>query len=117
MKPDDLEDLAYQGQEMPKGLDGADQLLFLSFRRLYAYAKLTKMPQDQGKREKRELLREYQRWKAEIQRVEKTQRMWQDIERAANRFGVEQTVENARAFHRAVYGVGLLPEGGRGNGG
>lgn len=106
MNPEAIEDLAYQGQEMPQGLNAAQQMLFQSFRRLYAYAKLIHMPQEQGKREKLALLREYEKRSAQVAHMEKTWAMWKQIEAAANRYGTERTLENADAFVEAVYGVG-----------
>ena len=106
MTPEVIEDLAYQGQEMPQGLNAAQQMLFQSFRRLYAYATLTHMPLEQGKREKLALLREYEKRSAQVVHMEKTWAMWQRIEAAANRYGAERTLENADAFVQAVYGVG-----------
>lgn len=54
-----LEDLAFNGAEMPKGLHFPEQLLFLRFRFLYAYAAQIHMDPAQGKREKEEIITEY----------------------------------------------------------
>lgn len=54
-----LEDLAFNGAEMPKGLHFPEQLLFLRFRCLYAYARQIHMDPAQGKREKEEIITEY----------------------------------------------------------
>lgn len=54
-----LEDLAFKGAEMPKGLHFPEQLLFLRFRFLYAYAAMARMSPEQGKREKEEILAAY----------------------------------------------------------
>ena len=54
-----LEDLAFQGAEMPKGLHFPEQLLFLRFRFLYSYARQIHMDPAQGKREKEEILTDY----------------------------------------------------------
>ena len=53
---DRLEDLAFQGSELPEDLAYPEQLLFLRFRYLYAYAKLIQMDPAQGKREKEQIL-------------------------------------------------------------
>ena len=55
----ELEDLAYRDAELPAGLSTQDQLLFLKFRCLYRYAKLSGMSQQQGKQEKQEILMSY----------------------------------------------------------
>ena len=109
MTPEQIEDLAFQGAGMPKGLNAAEQMLFQSFRRLYAYAKLVQMPPEQGRQEKAELLREFRQRQAQVRHMEKTWAVWKEIEGAANRFGRERTLESAEAFHRAVYGTGLMP--------
>ena len=110
MTADKLEDLAFNGEPMPEGLNEAEQMLFQSFRYLYRYARLTQMPPERGREEKAELLREFEKRSFQIKRMEKTDKMWKDIEAAANRFGTERTIESAEAFYRAVYGVGLLPK-------
>lgn len=56
---DHLEDLAFQGAELPEDLAYPEQLLFLRFRFLYAYARLTQMDSTQGKREKETILTAY----------------------------------------------------------
>jgi hypothetical protein len=58
-REDWLEDLAFKRQEMPKGLTYPEQLLFLRFRYLYAYAAMIQMDPEQGKREKQEILVSY----------------------------------------------------------
>ena len=58
-RANELEDLAYQGQPMPNGISYPEQLLFLRFRYLYAYARISQMPQEQGKAEKQEIIMDY----------------------------------------------------------
>lgn len=55
----ELEDKAFNGEEMPKGLPFPEQLLFLRFRYLYAYAAMIRMDPAQGRREKEEIVSEY----------------------------------------------------------
>lgn len=106
MTPDELEDLAFRGAEMPKGLNAAEQALFQSLRRLYAYAKLTHMTTDQGKREKTEILKAFRVFSFWMRVGRHTDRMWKEIESAGNRYRLDRTLENADAFIKAVYGVG-----------
>lgn len=54
-----LEDLAFHGGELPKGLRFPEQMLFLRFRHLYAYARMIHMDPAQGKREKEQIVAEY----------------------------------------------------------
>ncbi len=107
MSPEQIEDLAFRGAPMPDGLDMAQQLLFQSFRYLYRYARLVEMPPEQGRHEKSAILREYEQRAFEVRWMEKTSRMWAQIEKAGSRFGRERTVEAAEAFYEAVYGAAL----------
>ena len=59
---DELEDLAYQGAALPEDLSVGETLIFLMFRSLYEYARQTRMPQDQGKREKERILSQCKRY-------------------------------------------------------
>ena len=105
MNIDQIEELAFRDEPLPKDLDAAEQLLFLSLRYLYRYARLIRMPKDRGRREKAKLLQEFQKRSFDVRHMEKTAAMWKEIEAAANRYGTEPTIENADAFFRAVYGT------------
>lgn len=107
MSPDQIEDLAFRGETLPQGLDMAEQLLFLSFRQLYQYARLIRMDPERGRREKTAILEEFRRRQRQVYWMEKTNRMWTAIELTGSAFGRERTIENAEAFFRAVYGAGL----------
>ncbi len=107
MTADQIEDLALAGAPLPDGLNAAEQLLFLQFRYLYRYARLVKMPPEQGRLEKRAILREYEKRAFQVRHMDKTERMWTAIEAAAARFAKEQTVEAGNAFYAAVYGAGV----------
>lgn len=107
MTVSELEVLAHKGAKLPEGLNGAEQIFFLGMRRLYAYAKISGMSQEQGRQEKAALLKEFGVRNLQLSRAEKTDRMWKEIEAAGNRFGQERTLESAEAFYRAVYGCGL----------
>ena len=113
MKVEEMEILANKGARMPEGLNGAEQILFLGLRRLYAYAKISGMSPEEGRQEKSSLLKEFGKRNLQLARAERTDRMWKEIEAASTRFAKERTLESAEAFFRAVYGVGLLPPGGR----
>lgn len=54
-----LEKLAAQQAEMPDGLDGAEQLMFLSLRYLYALFHSGKIKKDMARIEKTKILKEY----------------------------------------------------------
>ena len=58
-KLDQLEDLAYNGEPMPEGLNYVDTLYYQKLRLLYAYARQVQMPPEQGKREKQLIVEQY----------------------------------------------------------
>ncbi len=107
MTPDEIEDIAFQNRGMPEGLNAAEQMLFQSFRKLYAYAKLVGMAPEEGKAEKAELLKAFRKANGEIKYAHHRLNFWIEIEAAGTKFAKEQTIENAIAFQKAVYGVGL----------
>lgn len=60
MSQEELEKLAAQGAEMPDSLNGAEQLMFLSLRQLYAIFRTGKLQKDIAKAEKMKILKEYE---------------------------------------------------------
>lgn len=62
MSTTEIEKLAAQGAEMPNSLNGAEQLLFLSLRQLYALFRSGKIKKDIAKIEKTKILREYDKY-------------------------------------------------------
>ena len=102
-----LEDLAFQGAEMPKGLRFPEQLLFLRFRCLYAYARLIQMDPVQGKREKEQIVTEYIGCLASYQTYERCVEMWKAVETAASEIRKDPVLyanEKVRALMLAIYG-------------
>ena len=79
---DEIEDLAFNEAEMPKGLPTQDQILFLKFRHLYRFAKLSGMPQEQGRREKREILVNYTVDCLNAEIYARAAQLWKDTENA-----------------------------------
>lgn len=82
-KLEELEDLAFHGAELPKGLPFPQGLLFLKFRYLYQYAMLVRMPPEQGKREKQEILNAYIIDKANDVLFQACGELWKNVESAA----------------------------------
>lgn len=83
-KCDELEDLAFNGAELPKGLPFHQELLFLKFRYLYQYAKLVQMPREQGKREKKAILDAYIIDKANDILFKSCGELWKNVESASS---------------------------------
>lgn len=106
-REDWLEDLAFRRQEMPKGLNFAEQLLFLRFRFLYAYAAMTQMDSEQGKREKQEILTAYIGDLSNHQLYMGCSDMWKRVEAAANAIRKDPELYNndkIRDMMIALYG-------------
>lgn len=82
----DIEKLAAHGAELPDKLNGAEQLLFLSLRQLYATFRSGKVPKDIAKIEKTRIYREYEQnalnlkcWISGLEKERKLQHMTQEI--------------------------------------
>lgn len=102
-----LEDLAFQGAEMPKGLHFPEQLLFLRFRFLYAYARQIQMDPAQGRREKEEIVTEYMGHLADHILYMGCNELWKNTEAAANAIRKDPELYNndkVRALMIAIYG-------------
>lgn len=114
-REDWLEDLAFRRQEMPQGLNFAEQLLFLRFRFLYAYAAMTQMDPEQGKREKQEILVTYIGDLANHQLYLGCNDMWKRVEAAASEIRKNPEIYNipvVRQLMAAIYGKADEPKGG-----
>ena len=109
-KCEELEDLAFHGAELPKGLPFPQELLFLKFRYLYQYAKLARMPPEQGKREKQEILNAYVIDKANDTLYRQCTKLWKNVEAAATAVRKDSDLmqnENIRALLKAIYGTDM----------
>lgn len=105
MDVDQLEDIAYNGGQMPDLRSQAQCVLFQAFRNLYDYAKRVQMSPEQGRREKHEILQAYKinRFLEEVE--ESTVQMWKRIEIAAANYSKFPSVENADKLYEAIYRV------------
>ena len=105
MDVDQLEDIAYNGGQMPDLRSQAQCMLFQAFRNLYDYAKRVQMPPEQGRREKHEILQAYKinRFLEDVE--ESTVQMWKRIEIAAANYSKFPSVENADKLYEAIYRV------------
>ena len=105
MDVDQLEDIAYNGGQMPDLRSQAQCVLFQAFRNLYDYAKRVQMSPEQGRREKHEILQAYKinLFLEEVQ--ESTVQMWKRIETAAAEYAKDPSVENADKLYKAIYQV------------
>lgn len=104
MTPDELEDLAYQGQPMPDLRHMPEVMLFQSFRALYDFAKSHGMTQEQGKREKAQILEAYRvsKFLEEVQEADVRTR--KQIEIAAIAYRKNPSIEAADKLLEAIYG-------------
>ena len=105
MDVDQLEDIAYNGGQMPELRSQAQCVLFQAFRNLYDYAKRVQMSPEQGRREKHEIMQAYKinRFLEEMQ--EKTNQMWMQIELTSAEYAKNPSVETADKLYEAIYRV------------
>lgn len=98
------EKIAMAGEEMPRGLEYPDQILFLELRLLYDSYKRKLIDRDTATREKVELLRTYEAHKI----VDKMGKEWVDqikrTETARAEYRKDKTIENADKLLACVEG-------------
>ena len=101
-----LEDLAFNGEPMPEGLRFPEQLLFLRLRTLYAYAKMIQMDPEQGRREKLEIVRDWEVHSAEHALLCAQNDRYRRIEAAASAIQKDPIYDQpkVRALMVALYG-------------
>ena len=105
LTPEELEDMAFRGDPMPETDSQADELLFLCFRNLYAYAKKVHMPPEQGKKEKAQILGKYRRTKFGESVLEHNIDISKRLEMAAAAYVYNPCVETADKMYEAFYGI------------
>lgn len=105
LTPEELEDLAFRGDPMPETDSQADELLFLCFRNLYAYAKKVHMPPEQGKKEKAQILDKYRKVKFGESVLEHNIEISKRLEMAAAAYVYNPCVETADKMYEAFYGI------------
>lgn len=113
-KCEELEDLAFNGAELPKNISFPHQLLFLKFRYLYLYAKLAQMPPEQGKREKQEILNSYLIDRVNDGIYQASAQLWKNVEAASASIRKDiELMENekVRALLTAIYGADIRKGG------
>ena len=103
MTKEELEDLAFQGLPMPDLRSQAECLLFLSFRNLYDFAKRVGMSQEQGRREKLQILKAFEINKFLEDMQEDTNKMWKEIEMASIAYQKNPSIEAADRLLKAIY--------------
>lgn len=112
-KCEDLEDLAFRGAELPKGLSFPQELLFLKFRYLYQYAKIAQMQPEQGKREKQEILSAYMLDRVNDMLYQNCVELWKNVEAASVAIRKDAELiqnEKVRALLTAIYGADTCKE-------
>lgn len=108
------ESAAWDGREMPDGLDAADQWMFLSLRLLYQSYKRGAITKEIGNAEKGKLAHERtkleNKFKIRERVVQSSVSMLVSVESAANAYAKERTLDNADRLYKALYG--MIPESG-----
>lgn len=108
------ESAAWDGLEMPDGLDAVDQWMFLSLRLLYQSYKKGAISKEMGNIEKCKLAHERtkleNKFKIRERIVQSSVEMTVKAESAANAYAKERTLENADKLYEALYG--MVPDSG-----
>lgn len=114
MTVEQIEDLAFRGEELPKELDSTEMLLFLMFRSLYEFARWSKMDQEQGRREKMRILRIFEKERRARDFEQKLTKIHvkliKDSELLKAACRKEPTPENAIRLCNALDGLLKLPD-------
>lgn len=86
-----------------------ERCLYFTLVNLYAEYKERKITAEQGEKEKKAAIMQYQRDTADYLRhrnlIQHYSRLWRNIELAASAYSKEPSIEHADAFLEAVYGV------------
>lgn len=99
----EIEKAAMRGEPLPKGLNGSEQLAYLSMRNLYERYKCKQISSEEAKVEKQIILNTLANNKTHEKLLEYTREMWLNIDMASNKYAKNPTIENADAFYAAVY--------------
>ena len=118
---DDVRLSAYnQDKEPNESWKPPELVMWYSFRELYNNYRSGKLTKQDAEQVKAEILKRYSVQKTEYDVmksiVHRQAEMWQKIELAGNKYGIERTLENADAFMKAVYDVNMKAERGNDNG-
>lgn len=104
MTIEEIEDLALRKAPMPE-LENMTQInAYQAFRHLYDFAARSGMSQEQGKREKAEIVKTYNIGMLNERLLESTNKLWKAIELTAAAYAKAPSVETADALYQAIYG-------------
>lgn len=110
MTVEQLDLLAYTGEEMPVGLRLPEQMYFQGMRALYAQYRRKIVSKEQSAREKTELLHELERGMHHEEYVKSIEGLWGRISLAAVEYIKNPCLATAEEFYRVVHN---LPENHR----
>lgn len=79
MSPIDIEKIAIHNDDMPSNLNPAEQLLFLSFRFLYASYRAGTITREQAKKEKQSILNRFEQMQRWAKIYQDTCRVWCEL--------------------------------------
>lgn len=103
MDIDELEDLAFRGAPVPDLNSLAQINLFQAFRNLYRFAASSGLTQEQGRKEKQEILDAYRVSLFWEQLYENTGDLWARIEKAATAYQKTPSIQTADDLIEAIY--------------
>lgn len=107
MLRDEIIQLGAKGGPLPEGLNPAETFLFLSMRSLYYQARHKIITKEQGSKEKKELIRQYEKMALWVNIVEEHRRKEMALQGAWTSFAQDPSPENAKRLHEAWYRCGF----------
>ena len=105
MTAEELDRLAYKGGETPEGLRLPERMYFIAMRSLYRDYRRKDVSEEQSKREKTALLREFENGMHHEEYVKKVEGLWGRISLAAVEYIKNPCLTTAEEFYRTVYNL------------
>jgi len=105
--PESLMRQAYRGDELPKGLDYPEQIIYEELRNLYAAYRMQVVTAEAANREKKELLQNYKEFKWTWALVQQDAEIRARTSEARAAYRKDRTLENADALILALEGVAV----------
>lgn len=101
----EIEKLAFYGTPMPDTHSLADMNAYHAFRNLYDYAKRVQMSQEQGKREKAQIVDAHRINKSNEELFDQNVEIWNRISAAVVEYTNAPSIEAADKLLEIMYGV------------
>lgn len=105
MTAEELDRLAYKGEEMPDNLRMPEKMYFIAMRSLYHDYRRKAVSEEQSKREKTALLQDYEAGMRHEEYVKKVEGLWGRISLASVEYIKDPCLTTAEEFYRTVHNL------------